>query len=218
MDFAQARRNMVDGQLRPNRITNPRLLEAVGALPRERFLPDSLKAIAYADDDVPLGNGRVLMEPMVLARLVQYLQPDEGSRALVVASGLGYGAALLSRLVKSVVAIEGDQAMRDVSERAFRDLGIDNVRLVAGTPEEGVPDGAPYDAILIEGAIQQIPQAVVDQLAEGGRLTTVLAGPQGRLGVGQLTVKAGGVTSHRPLFDCGTPLLPGFAPPPRFTF
>jgi protein-L-isoaspartate(D-aspartate) O-methyltransferase len=218
MDFARARRNMVDGQLRPNRVTNPRLLEAIGALPRERFLPENLKAIAYADDDVPLGNGRFLMEPMVLARLIQYLQPQGSERALVVASGRGYGAGVLSRLVKSVVAVESDPSMAAAAEQAFRDLAIDNVRQVVGELESGAPNAGACDVILIEGAVQQIPQAILDQLAEGGRLCTVLAAPSGVLGVAQLTVKEGGVTSSRPLFDTGTPLLPGFAPPPRFTF
>jgi len=105
-DFALARRNMVDGQLRPNRVTNSQLLAVIGALPREKFLVDGLRSVAYSDEDVPLGNGRFLMEPMVLARLIQTLQPRETDRALVVASGRGYGAALLARLVKSVVAVE----------------------------------------------------------------------------------------------------------------
>src|SRR5262252_2373534 len=107
-DFALARRNMVDGQLRPNRVTNASLLVAMGELPRERFLPERLRSVAYADDDVPLGNGRFLMEPMVLARLIQTLQARPEDRALVVAAGRGYGAALMSRLVKSVVAVESD--------------------------------------------------------------------------------------------------------------
>ena len=107
-DFALARRNMIDGQLRPNRVTNAQLLAAIGELPRERFLPEATRSVAYADDDVPLGNGRYLMEPMVLARLIQTLQPRPEDRAMVVASGTGYGAALLARLVQSVVAVESD--------------------------------------------------------------------------------------------------------------
>jgi protein-L-isoaspartate(D-aspartate) O-methyltransferase len=107
-DFALARRNMIDGQLRPNRVTNPQLLAVIGDLPRERFLPPGLQSVAYADDDVPLGNGRYLMEPMILARLIQTLQPQPEDKALVVASGTGYGTALLARLVKSVVAVEAD--------------------------------------------------------------------------------------------------------------
>src|SRR5579864_6839235 len=108
-DFALARRNMIDGQLRPNRVTNSLLLDAVSELPRERFLPDRLKPVAYADNDIPLGGGRFLMEPMVLARLIQVLQVRPGDRALDVACGQGYGAALLSRLANKVVAVECDR-------------------------------------------------------------------------------------------------------------
>lgn len=216
-DFALARRNMVEGQLRPNRVTNLDLLAVVGALPRERFLPDGLRAVAYADDDVPLGGGRVLMEPMILARLVQALQPRREHKALVVASGRGYGAALLAGLVGSVVAVEGDTAMARAAEEAFRALALTNVRQVSGNPEAGAAPG-PYDLILIEGAVRQLPQALLDQLAEDGRLATIMAGAPGTLGVATLVVKVGGVTSSRPLFDAGTPALPGFAPPPKFTF
>jgi len=217
-DFALARRNMVDGQLRPNRVTNAALLAAVGELPRERFLPEGVRSVAYADDDVPLGNGRFLMEPMVLARLIQTLQPQPEEKTLVVASGRGYGAALLSRLVKTVVAVEADAALAGVAEQTFRDLGIVNIQQTVAKSEAGAPAEAPFGVILIEGAVQEIPRAILDQLAEGGRLATVLAAPTGVLGVAQLVLKEGGVTSGRPLFDAGTPALPGFARPARFSF
>jgi protein-L-isoaspartate(D-aspartate) O-methyltransferase len=219
-DFALARRNMIDGQLRPNRVTNIPILAAIADLPRERFLPAGLQSVAYADDDVPLGNGRYLMEPMILARLIQTLQPQPGDKALVVASGAGYGTALLARLVKSVVALEADAALAGSAEQTIKALGITNVQHVTGKMETGVPaaDG-PYDVILIEGAVQHVPPAIVDQLAEGGRLGTVIAAPSaGVLGLAQLIVKEGGVAAGRPIFDAGTPALPGFAPPPRFTF
>ncbi|WIM13841.1 protein-L-isoaspartate O-methyltransferase [Enhydrobacter sp.] len=217
-DFALARRNMIDGQLRPNRVTNSVLLTAMADLPRERFLPDGLKSVAYADDDVPLGGGRFLMEPMVLARLVQTLQPAADDKALVVASGRGYGAALLSRLVKNVVALESDRAMADSAEQTLKALNIDNVRQVIGPMEAGVPDSAPYDVVLIEGAVQEVPPSILDQLAEGGRLATVVSKPSSPLGVAQLMVREGGVASGRPLFDAGTRALPGFVRPPRFSF
>lgn len=217
-DFVLARRNMVDGQLRPNRVNNAQLLAAIGDLPRERFLAPGLQSVAYADDDVPLGKGRFLMEPMVLARLIQTLQAQPGDKALVVASGAGYGAALLARLVKTVVAVEADAALAGSAEQTIRNLGISNVQQVIGTMEEGSAAQGPYDVILIEGAVQKVPAAIIEQLAEGGRLVTVIAAPTGMLGVGQLMVKEGGVVSGRPLFDAGTPALPGFAPPPRFTF
>lgn len=217
-DFVLARRNMVEGQLRPNRVTNAQLLAAIGNLPRERFLPEGLQSVAYADDDVPLGKGRFLMEPMVLARLFQTLQPLPGDKALVVASGAGYGVALLSRLVKTVVAVEADADLAGSAEQTIRNLDIFNVYQVVGRMEEGYAAQAPYDVILIEGAVQEVPAAILDQLAEGGRLGTVIAAPTGMVGVAHLMVKEGGVVSGRPLFDAGTPPLPGFAAPARFTF
>jgi protein-L-isoaspartate(D-aspartate) O-methyltransferase len=217
-DFALARRNMVEGQLRPNRVTNTALLDVVGRLPRERFLPEPLRSVAYADEDVRLGNGRVLMEPMVLARLVQALQPAANHKAMVVASGRGYGAALLAGLVGGVVAVEGDTALARAAEETWKSLSLANIRSAAGNPEAGAGATGPYDVILVEGAVRQIPQALLDQLAEGGRLVTIMAGAPGTLGVATLVVKEGGVTSSRPLFDAGSPTLPGFAPPARFTF
>lgn len=217
-DFVLARRNMIDGQLRPNRVNNAQLLTAIGDLPRERFLPADLQSVAYADDDVPLGKGRFLMEPMVLARLIQTLQAQPEDKALVVASGAGYGTALLARLVKSVVAVEADAALAGSAEQTIRTLGIANVQQVVGKMDEGCAAQAPYDVILIEGAVQKVPQAILDQLAEGGRLSTVLSAPSGMLGVAHVMVKEGGVASGRPIFDAGTPALPGFAAPPRFAF
>jgi len=129
-DFALARRNMIDSQLRTNRVNNARLLAALEEVPRERFLPESLSAVAYADDDVPLGNGRYLMEPMVLARLIQALQPADTDRVLVIASGRGYGTALLSRLVKSVVAVESDPMLAAAAEQTAKELGLDRIRQV----------------------------------------------------------------------------------------
>jgi protein-L-isoaspartate(D-aspartate) O-methyltransferase len=217
-DFALARRNMVEGQLRPNRVTNAQLLAEIGSLPRERFLPEGLRSVAYSDEDVPLGNGRYLMEPMVLARLVQTLQPRETDRALVVASGRGYGAALLARLVKSVIAVESDPALAAAAQQAAKDLGLANIEQRIGQPEAGAADAGPYDVVLIEGAVRQVPPAILEQLVDGGRLATIVAGAPGALGTAQIFVKEGGVVSGRPIFDAGTPSLPGFAPPPRFTF
>ena len=217
-DFALARRNMVEGQLRPNRVNDAGLLAALGELPRERFLPEALRSVAYADDDVPLGKGRFMMEPMVLARLIQVLQPQAEDKAMVLAAGLGYGAAILARLAKSVVAVEADAGLAAAAQQTLRDLKVTGVQHVAGQSEQGAAASGPYDVILIEGAVPEVPSVIADQLAEGGRLATVIADPSGALGVAHLFVKQGGVVSGRPLFDAGTPLLPGFARPARFTF
>jgi len=217
-NFALARRNMVEGQLRPNRVNDAGLLAALGELPRERFLPEGLRSVAYADDDVPLGKGRFMMEPMVLARLIQFLQPLAEDKAMVLAAGLGYGAAILGRLVGSVVAVEADAGLAAAAQQTLRDLKVSGVQHVAGLSEQGAAASGPYDVILIEGAVPEVPKVIADQLAEGGRLATVIADPSGALGVAHLFVKQGGVVSGRPLFDAGTSLLPGFAPPARFTF
>ncbi len=217
-DFALARRNMVEGQLRPNRVNDAGLLAALGELPRERFLPAALRSVAYADDDVPLGNGRFMMEPMVLARLIQVLQPQGDGKAMVVAAGRGYGAAILARLAKSVVAVEADAGLAEGARQVLADLGVTGVQQVAGEAAHGAAALGPYDIVLIEGAVHEVPKAIADQLAEGGRLATVVADPSGALGVAHLFVKQGGVVSGRPLFDAGTPPLPGFARPERFTF
>ncbi|TAJ88546.1 MAG: protein-L-isoaspartate O-methyltransferase [Reyranella sp.] len=217
-DFALARRNMVEGQLRPNRVNDAGLLAALGELPRERFLPEGLRSVAYADDDVPLGGGRFMMEPMVLARLIQVLQPQAEDKAMVVAAGRGYGAAILARLAKSVVAVEADAGLAEAARHVLRDLGVTGVQQVVGDAEQGAAASGPYDIILIEGAVHEVPKAIADQLAESGRLATVVADPSGALGVAHLFVKQGGVVSGRPLFDAGTPPLPGFARPVRFAF
>ena len=218
-DFAIARRNMVDGQLRPNQIVHAGLLEALAALPRERFLPADPAAMAYADECVPLGGGRWLMEPMVLARLIQLAQPGEADRALVVGAGPGYGAAVLGRLVKSVVGLECDDALALRARSILSSLGGSNVSIVTGPLAEGHAAGAPYDVILIEGAVPAIPPSLTRQLGDTGRLVAVVgAGLPGYPGRAHIGRNIGGGFSSRPVFDAGTPVLPGFEVPSRFVF
>ena len=214
---SDARKRMVDSQIRPNKVTDPRILAAMRHLPRERFLPDGLNALAYSDEDVPLGHGRFLMEPMVLARLLQIVEPREGERALVVGAGTGYGAAVLSQCGPRVTAVEEDLALLALARDA---LGAEapGVNLVAGPLAAGWPTGAPYDIILIEGAIREIPDAVAKQLkAEGGRLVTVISGP-GRTNQAVLAEATPFGLRAQPVFDCGTPALPSLRPVPEFIF
>ncbi|MCS6855149.1 MAG: protein-L-isoaspartate O-methyltransferase [Elioraea sp.] len=218
MDFARARLNMVEGQLRPNGVVDPRIIEAVLALPREVCLPPQRRALAYVDADVPLAPGRWLIEPMVLARLVQAAEPKAGERALVVAAGAGYGAALLARLVAPVFALESPE--RFAALRAgLAALGASSVVAVAGPLADGWPAEAPYDVILIEGGVEAVPDALLAQLGEGGRLVTVeTTGQPGVLGRAVRWVRVAGVATRLELFDAGTPLLPEFRRPRGFVF
>jgi protein-L-isoaspartate(D-aspartate) O-methyltransferase len=214
MDYADARKRMVDGQLRPNKVTDPRLLEALRELPRERFVPPAVQARAYADEEVPLPGGRALMEPMILARLLQLAGVRPGDRALVLGAGTGYGAAVLARIGARVVAVEEDAGLLAIARTALAAcLPAGAVRLETGSPVRGYPGGAPYDVVLIEGEIPEVPPAIAEQLAEGGRLVGVLRG--GRAVLGQ---RLGGGFTATPAFDCRAAPLPAFAETVGFVF
>jgi protein-L-isoaspartate(D-aspartate) O-methyltransferase len=217
MDFSEARRWMVDGQVRPNRVNDPRLLDAMRSLPREAFVPPVAAALAYADEEVPLPGGRALPRPMVLAQLIQLAAPKAEERVLVVCAGTGYGAALLALLGCRVVALEPDQKLRDAAAQAMAMLSPGAIRIEPGEPAAGCAAAAPYDLILIEGEVPAIPAALSDQLAEGGRLVAVIGDGRGR---GQATLgrKLGGALSLHPAFDAAIGALPAFRPAPGFVF
>lgn len=214
MNADLARRNMVESQIRPNKVTDPRVIEAFEAVPRERFVPPRLAGVAYIDGDLEIAPGRYLIEPMVLARLLQALDVQATDKALCVAAGCGYGAAVLARLAATVTALESDPALWAAARTAM--AGIANVNPVQGDLTAGHAAGAPYDVILVEGAAERMPAALTAQLAEGGRLGTVLI--EDGMAHATLYLKSGGVVSHRLLFEAGTPRLPGFGAPPRFVF
>ena len=216
MNFAAARRNMVESQLRTNRVNDPAVLEAFEAVPRESFAPSARQALAYADDDLPIAPGRFLMEPMVLARLIQLAAPEGGDRALDVGCGTGYSSAILARLAGQVTALEGDAALARCARDALAALDVANAVVVEGEPDAGWAQGAPYDVILINGMIEVLPPRLLDQLGEGGRLVYV----QRRDGVGRatLTMRIEGVASSRVSFEAAVPPLPGFQAPPVFVF
>jgi protein-L-isoaspartate(D-aspartate) O-methyltransferase len=187
-DFAAARRAMIDSQLRPQGVTDPAVLAAMAAVPREEFVPESARAIAYSDRPIELGKGAALMPPAALARLLTELQPRPGERALVVGAGNGYAAAVL------------------------RHLGLDT-DTAAGTTSHAK---AAYDIVLIDGAVEAVPQPIIDSLAPGGRLGAAIAeNGVTRLAIGKV---AGGVLGLRRFADVHVPLLPGFARPRAFTF
>jgi protein-L-isoaspartate(D-aspartate) O-methyltransferase len=215
--FADARLHMVDSQIRPNRVQDARILAAMRRLPRERFLPPELAASAYIDEDVPLGHGRVLMEPMAIARLIQLAGPLQGERALVVAAGVGYGAAVLAACGPRVTALEEDPTLLALAQSALTAVAPE-VTLVSGPLAAGWASGAPYDVILIEGAVSEIPPALARQLRnERGRLVTVMRS-EGPVGQAVLAEATGAGLRAQPMFDCGTPLLPSLRTAPAFVF
>jgi protein-L-isoaspartate(D-aspartate) O-methyltransferase len=213
--LVDARNNMVDGQLRPNKVTDRRILDAMRRLPRELFVPPAQRSLAYADVEVPIGGGRVLLEPLTVARLIQAAAVPAGGTALVL--GAGYAAAVLADCGARVTAVEPDPAIRGAAEAAFRDCGV-AVSVIGGPFESGWQAGAPYDAILVDGAMRELPPLGKQlQVSPAGRLCVVLAGG-GRNGVAMLAERAGDGLSQRPLFDCVATLLPQSAPANGFRF
>ncbi len=217
---ADARANMVNGQLKPNRITDPRLLAAMGRIPRERFLPPDLAMRAYLDATIRLPGGRAMAQPMVIARLVQALALRDGDRMLLVGAGAGYAAAVAAACGARVVALEEDTRLAALARTALAGLvPAEAARVVEAPLVQGHPDGAPFDAILIEGEVPAVPEAISGQLAEGGRLVAVVpAGAHGGVPRAVIGRRAGGVFSLAEAFDCMLPPLPAFRPAPSFVF
>lgn len=208
-DFAAARAAMVEGQLRPQGVTNPAVLGAMGTVPREAFLPPEARPLAYVDRAVLMGHGRFLPAPAILGALLDQMMPVGGQRALVVGAGTGYSAAVLDAIGLHVVAVESSGELAATA----RGNGIE---VVEGPLEVGCKNDAPYDQILIDGAVGYIPDAIVEQLANGGRLGTALLDR----GITRLIVgrKVGGAFGYLSLTDSGVPVLPGFSRPRAFTF
>ena len=208
-DFAAARLAMVESQLRPQGVTDRGVLVAMGAVPRERFVTDDARALAYVDRAVPLGDGRFLTAPSVLGQLLTQMAPVAGQRALVVGAGTGYSAAVLADIGLEVTAVESSPTLA----AAARAAGID---VVEDPLDAGCARHAPYMHILIDGAVEFIPDAIIGQLADGGRLGTALI----ERGISRLVVgrKAGSAFGHLSIADAGAPLLPGFTRPRAFTF
>ncbi len=217
IDFAAARRNMVDCQIRTDRVTDPALLAALADIPRERFLDPGQDALAYLDEDLPLGGGRYLTEPRVFARMVQELGIEAGDVVLDVGCGCGYAGAVLARLASTVVALEADGELAARATRVLAELGVDNVVVVEGPAREGYPRQAPYDVILVDGAVPEIPAGLCDQLAEGGRLCAVVRDGDGP-GRAVIASRRGAVISRRTVFDAHTRALPGFEAAAGFVF
>ena len=217
--IADARQNMVDSQLRPNRVTNSKILSVMSELPREYFVPTTKRDSAYIDEDIEVSLGRYLMEPLVLARLIQALEITIDTTVLNIGCGCGSDTALLSMLAGSVVALDSDPGLILRANQVLEELAIDNVTVIEAPMNKSCSIQSPYDAILISGAVDEVPKHIFNDLADGGRLAAVIGGDaRGIPGRAHIFIKTGESYSSRPLFDAGTKLLPGFQSEEKFVF
>jgi protein-L-isoaspartate(D-aspartate) O-methyltransferase len=221
MDFAAARQFMVQGQVRVNDVTEPRLTTALLEVPRERFVPAALTDLAYLDRDLQVaatgpGAPRYLLKPLVLAKLLQAAAVESGERVLDIGCATGYAAALLAQFAGAVIALEEHPHLAREAERNLAGFGAANVTVRQGSLQEGWPAQAPYDVILVEGRCEVMRQSLTAQLAHGGRLVCVQGVMNGAKGT--IYRCTHGDVSGWPLFDAAAPLLPGFAKPPAFVF
>ena len=217
IDFHAARANMVRSQLLVNGVRDLRVTEAMGSVPREIFAPEERRGAAYIDEDLPVAPGRHLMEPVVLARLLEAAEIGADHVALQVGCGGGYAACVLARLCATVVALESDGTLVALAETNLAAEGADNAIVVRGELAAGYAEPAPYDVIFLNGAVAAIPETLHAQLAEGGRMVAVVR-PGAGIGKGTLFRRSGGSIDRSELFDAATPVLPGFGAPRDFAF
>ena len=217
MDYEFARHMMVENQVRTNKVTAANVVRAVESVPREAFVPEHLKDVAYVDEDLPLGGGRYLMEPMVMARMIQVADIEATDAVLDVGCGPGYSAAVLGKLAGAVVAVESDESLAARATEALGAQGVDNAAVIVGDMTAGCKKQAPYDVIFIGGGVGDVPKTLFDQLNEGGRL---IAPVLGEAGICRVTVyrKLDGEIGAAPMFDCAVPPLPGFEKSHGFVF
>ncbi|MEX0839266.1 MAG: protein-L-isoaspartate O-methyltransferase [Parvibaculum sp.] len=219
-DFAAARHNMVESQVRVNAVTDGRVIDAMSAIPRERFVPLSRQSLAYVDEDIAIsvgdGGPRYLMEPRVFAKLAQLAAVGPDDLVLDIGCGTGYSTAVLSRLAGTVVALESDSELAERAAATLADLGADNTVVVTGPLNEGYARQAPYDAIFFNGAIGVVPDGFKAQLKDGGRIVAVLG--DGVSGRARIFVRAGDTLSGRDAFDANIQPLPGFERVKSFVF
>ena len=216
--FATARKTMVDCQLRPSKVTDQFILDAFMTIPREDFVGKQQRALAYVDEDLQLSGGRCLMEPMVLARLLQALEIRPDDSVLIVGAGCGYGTAVAAKLAGSVIAIETRANLVDKAQDVLVSIGIDNAAIVKSRLVDGYPEEGPYDRILIEGGVETVPDSLLKQLTPKGRLAAIYRKPGHPVGVASVWTRSGKEFTRTPLFDARVPNLDEFNAKVEFSF
>ena len=213
-DFETRRRMMVDTQVRPSDVTKYPVLDALLEVRREMYVPDALRDVAYMDNSITLGENRIVLEARTFSKILDTLDIQQDEMALDIGCGLGYSAAVLGKLCEAVVAVEEDETLASEAEAILGSEGADNVAVVGGALTEGAAKHGPYDVIILEGAVEEMPEALTDQLKEGGRIAAVFM--DGALGMVRVGLKTGGTISWRFAFNATAPVLPGFSIAPSF--
>lgn len=207
-DYDTLRTMMVDTQVRPSDVTKFPIIEAMLAVPREDYVPDAKRDTAYVDANIDLGHGRVMLEPRTIAKMLDALEVQPSDVVLDLGCGLGYSTALLARMADFVVGVEDDEDRAEQAQRTLSDHGVDNAAVLAGSLTEGAAKNGPYDVIVLQGAAEHVPDALTDQLKEGGRICILFA--EGALGTVRVGYKLDGGVSWRMAFNAGAPVTPGF--------
>jgi protein-L-isoaspartate(D-aspartate) O-methyltransferase len=215
-DFATVREAMVDGQVRPSDVTLYPVIEAMLTIPREDYVPEPLREVAYIGDHLPLAERRVVLDARVMAKMLETLAIQPNELVLDVGAGLGLSAALIAHLCEAVIALEQDEAMSKEAEALLASHGVDNAIVEQGVLNEGAPKHGPYDVIIIEGGVGEVPQALIDQLKNGGRMAAIIM--DGALGRCKLGLKSESGMDWRWSFDASAPVLPGFEKRTIFAF
>ena len=220
-DSSLQRLNMVESQVRPSDVTDRRIIKAMLEVPREKFVPAALASMAYMDEPVPLtasnGSGiRYMLAPRTFAKLVQLAEIDAEAVVLDVGCAAGYSTAVLARLARRVTAVESDKGLAEQARRLLEELGIDNATVIEGRLVAGAPAGAPFDVIVLNGAVETVSPSLLEQLKDGGRLVAIVA--EGPLCRAQVWRRTGKTFDARPAFDAGAAVLPGFERAAGFVF
>ena len=218
MDFKIARKNMVENQIRANKVTSLNVINAFLDVPREKFVPDALQEISYVDEDIQLSRNRFMMKPMILARLFQSLNLKGNENILHVGSNSGYGSAILSRMCSSVISLESDKKLFETSIHTFSNMGFDNVVPLHGSMENGVEKEAPFDIIFIEGSIETEPKSLFGQLNENGKLIAIIRPENIKIGKAKLFFKISNEIGLENLFDAQVSKLSIFKSKTKFLF
>ena len=205
---------MVDTQVRPSDVTKFPIIDAMLSVPRERFVPAALREAAYIGENLELAPGRVILEPRTLAKLLDALDIQPTETVLDIGCGLGYSTAVLAKMAEFVVAVEDDAAIAEEAQTTLSETGVDNAAVMTGPLAEGSAKSGPYDVIILQGAVEEVPAAILSQLSEGGRIGCLMA--EGALGVVRIGHRRNGQINWRFAFNANAPVLPGFAKKPAF--